>query len=109
MIRGTDQMPWMDIWKQSSEALMNFWARNERWILDHKHSNAAPILSVRFEELTESPTCAWPKIADFLELDADEILSAAAKNTRPEQDRKYEEHQIPLTPEAAEIVKIYGL
>ena len=109
MIRARDRLTWMDIWKQSPEALMDFWARNERRVLDHKQSGAAPILTVRFDDLTDDAARTWPQIAAFLGLEPDDVLRAAAEFTRSEQDRKYDEHQIPLTPQAAEIVKIYDL
>jgi hypothetical protein len=96
-------------WKHGPEELMNLWTRNERWVLDHKLSGRAPILTVQFHELTEQPASAWNKIADFLELEADELLPAAAERTRPGRDQKYVGLDIPLTPQAAEIVKYYGL
>jgi hypothetical protein len=109
MMRRSEKMPQMQVWKRPARDLLEFWVRNERWVLEHKRAGRAPVLSIRFQDLTDAPAATWSKTAAFLELDVEDMLDAAAKLTRPGQDAKYVEPRTPLTSEAAELVELYGL
>ena len=103
-----NHLSFMSAWDRSDEELLAFWTENERRVLAHK-GTGAPIFSLTLPALTRDPVVILAELLKFLDLPDDPGMRALAQSTTANQDHKYADHALPLTPEAQAIVEHYAL
>jgi len=94
-------------WQGSIETILERWAIHEGWVLQAKKNS--PVMTVRFEDLTEKPSQVMSEVFDFLGLTldaatADEMMGS----TEAGANEKYNDAELPRLERAERIMKLYG-
>jgi len=103
--RAASNLHFMEPWKRSTEALLDFWVRNERRVMQYKEAGRAPILTIPFHALVAEPAAKWGEVLDFLDLEPDAQMDAEIAKTARAPDRRYVDRPIPMSEAANEIVR----
>jgi hypothetical protein len=99
----------LETWKQPTDDLLAFWVENEQHVIAHRDAGAA-VHSIVFPQLVRDPAGAYDRLLHFLDLpSADAELSAFVGAETVSQDEKYADADLPLSPQAQDVVARYNL
>lgn len=103
-------MPWMHCWQKSPEELLEAWVRHEEWVIDMKHEQQLPILTIRYRDLANDAEATLNNIVKFLDVTVDDsILEQSRILTEPSSDSRYLHAPLDLTQAAQKLVDRYDL
>ena len=107
--QAAGRLDFMECWKRPLDALVDFWVRNERRVLEHKAAGLAPILTIPFHALIAEPITKWGEVLAFLGLKPDTHIDVEIAKTNRGADRPYLNRSIHLSDDAKEIVRLLDL
>ena len=94
-------------WQGSIGEILERWAIHEEWVLQAK--NNSPVLTVRFEDLTERPSHVMSEVFSFLGLTLSaDTAGQIVQSTQAGANEKYKGVELPRLDRAERIMKMYG-
>jgi hypothetical protein len=93
-------------WRGDIGDILERWAIHEEWVLQAKDN--VPVLTVRFEDLTDRPGDVMSQAFSFLGLAGSGDTGEMARSTEAGENEKYKDVQLPRLDRAERIMKLYG-
>ena len=99
-----------DFFSGSAEAILSQWADVEERVLEAKAAEAAPILTVRLEDVWADPHAEMARVLAFLDLDPDPAVERRIPKLVQAKDpnQKYAGAPLPEVPRARALMERYG-
>jgi hypothetical protein len=107
--QAAGSLHFMECWRCPLDALVEFWVRNERRVLQYKAAGRAPILTIPFHAFAADPVASWGEVLAFLGLEPDTQMDVEIGKTNRGADRPYVDRSIRLSDDAKEIVRLLDL
>jgi len=94
---------------ESARDVLERWAVHEQWAIDVKAALPDRVLTLRFEDLTDSPAATMTSVFTFLGLDTPEPLQRLTRaTTTRDSNAKYDTFELPHHEGADHLMRLYA-